>query len=230
LRQAIAHAKLCTLACQIFPVAFKLGKLWQWLSRCIAKSNRSIASRSAPVMQDEVVHIKVQPLTSEAFRPYGHMLENKQPLFPEVEQGEGRVAIELLQFKRPVNPRRISMMATHFSYNQTFIPVRGTMALIVAPAPRNRSDGHERYEIDYDRLAAFFVEPGQAAFIEKGVWHYAVALGQECEFINVTRKNPGEGTSRLDDEMRMDKIPSMRPYVEVLDFRQRDRRVIELEV
>ena len=55
-------------------------------------------------------------------------------------------------------------------------------------------------------------------------------LGLECEFVNITRKNPGEGTSRLDDEMRMDKIPSMRPYVEVLDFRSRDKRTIELEV
>src|SRR5256885_14063866 len=118
-------------------------------------------------MEDELVRIKVQPLTAEAFRPYGYMLEGKQPLFPEVEAGEGRVAVELLKFKRPVNPRRISMMATHFSYNQTFIPVRGTMALIVAPVPRNRTAGHEKYEIDYERLAAFFVEPGQAAFIEK---------------------------------------------------------------
>jgi len=181
-------------------------------------------------MDDQVIKIKVQPLTAEAFRPYGHMLENKQPLFPEVEPGEGRVAIELLKMKRPLNPRRISMMATHFSYNQTFIPVRGTMALLVAPPPRNRGDGHEKYELDYERLGAFFLEPGQAAFIEKGTWHYAVPLGQECDFINITRKNPGEGTSRVDDEMRMDRIPSMRPYVEVLDFSQRDRRVIELEV
>jgi ureidoglycolate hydrolase len=182
------------------------------------------------MMEDATVRLKLQPLTAGAFRPYGQLLETKQPIFPEVESGEGRVAIELLKLKRPANPRRISMMATHFSYNQTFIPVRGTMALVVAPAPRNRLDGHDRYEVDYERLAAFFVEPGQAAFIEKGVWHYAVALGAECDFINVTRKNPGEGTSRLEAEMRMDQIPSMRPYVEVLDFRARDKRVIELEV
>jgi hypothetical protein len=30
--------------------------------------------------------------------------------------------------------------------------------------------------------------------------------------------------------MRMDRIPSMRPYVEVLDFARRDERVLELEV
>jgi ureidoglycolate hydrolase len=122
-------------------------------------------------------------------------------------------------------------MAVHFSYNQTFIPVRGTMALIVAPAPRNHDAGHEKYELDYDRIAAFFVEPGQAAFIEKGVWHSAVALGAECEFINVTRKNPGEGTSKLMEELgSMERIPEFRPYVEVVNFRKRDRRVIELEV
>jgi ureidoglycolate hydrolase len=181
-------------------------------------------------MDDQVIKIKLQPLTPEAFHPYGHMLENKQPLFPEVTANEGRVAVELLKIKRPTNARRISMMATHFSYNQTFIPVRGTMALVVAPPPRNPTAGHQNYELDYERLAAFFLEPGQAAFIEKGTWHYAVPLGLECEFVNITRKNPGEGTSRLDDEMRMDKIPSMRPYVEVLDFRSRDKRTIELEV
>ena len=150
-------------------------------------------------------------------------------MLPEVEPGEGRVAVELLRFKRPANARRISMMATHFSYNQMFIPLRGTLALVVAPPPRNRSAGHEYYEIDYARLGAFFLEPGQAVLIEKGTWHYAVALGAECELINVTRKNPGEGTSRIDDEMRMDRIPTMRPYVEVLDFARRDRRVLELE-
>jgi ureidoglycolate hydrolase len=181
-------------------------------------------------MDEQTIRLKVQPLTPEGFRFYGTVLESRQPIFPEVEPGEGRVAIELLKLNRPSNPRRISMMATHFSYNQTFIPVRGAMALVVAPPPRNRGAGHDAYEIDYERLAAFVVEPGQAAFIEKGTWHYAAALGTECEFINVTRKNPGEGTSRLDAEMRMDRIPEMRPYVEVLDFGRRDKRVLELEL
>ena len=181
-------------------------------------------------MDEHTIKLKVQPLTALAFKPYGTMLESKLPILPEVDPGEGRVAIELLKFKRPVNARRISMMATHFSYNQTFIPLRGTIALVVAPPPRNPAAGHDHYEIDYERLAAFFVERGQAALIDKGTWHYAVALGSECDLINVTRKNPGEGTSDIDAEMRMDKIPSMRPYVEVLDFTRRDKRVLELEV
>ena len=121
-------------------------------------------------------------------------------------------------------------MAVHFSYNQTFIPVRGSMALIVAPAPRNREQGHERFEVAYEKLAAFIIEPGQAAFIDKGTWHNVVALGAECQFINVTRKNPGEGTTDLEKEVGTEKAPGARPYIEFLDLAKRDRRVIELEL
>ncbi|MGH7932258.1 MAG: ureidoglycolate lyase [Candidatus Binataceae bacterium] len=179
---------------------------------------------------EETIKVKVEPLTAEAFRLYGRMLEIKEPIFPEVEPGEGRVAIELLTLKRPGNVRRLSQMAIHFSYNQTFIPVRGTMALIVAPPPRNRGAGHDQFELQYEKLAAFIVEPGHAAFIEKGTWHNAVALGEECQFINVTRKDPGEGTTDLGTEVGTSKAPNARPYVEFLDFRKRDRRVIELEL
>jgi hypothetical protein len=67
-------------------------------------------------MEEQTIKLKLQPLTPEV-KPYGQVLENRQPVLPEVEPGEGRVAIELLKFKRPTNARRISMMATHFSYN-----------------------------------------------------------------------------------------------------------------
>jgi ureidoglycolate hydrolase len=88
-------------------------------------------------MEEQTIKLKLQPLTPEVFKPYGQVLENRQPVLPEVEPG--RVAIELLKFKRPTNARRISMMATHFSYNQTFIPLRGTMALVLAPPPASQT-------------------------------------------------------------------------------------------
>jgi hypothetical protein len=34
-----------------------------------------------------------------------------------------------------------------------------------------------------------------------------VALGAECQFINVTRKNPGEGTTDLEKEVGTEKAP-----------------------
>ena len=177
--------------------------------------------------QEQTVKVKVQTLTQEAFRPYGQALESKQPIFPEVEPGEGRVAIEMQKMKRPVNPRRISGMAIHFSYNQTFIPVHGTMALIVAPPPRNRDAKREDYEVDYEKVAAFAIEPGQAAHIDHGVWHSTFIIGDECKFINVTRKDPGEGTTDIEDVEQG--RPNRRGYVEFVNFKKRDVRAIELE-
>ncbi len=179
---------------------------------------------------EEAIKVKVQPLTSEAFSPYGQMLEGREPVFPEVEPGQGRVAIELLTMKRPTNPRRLSQMAIHFSYNQMFIPVRGTMVLIVAPPPRNHDARFEHFELGYEKLAAFILGQGDAVLIERGTWHNVVALGAECQFINVTRKDPGEGTTDLETETGAAKGPNARPYIEFLDFRARDRRVIDLEL
>jgi len=178
---------------------------------------------------EQALKVKIQPLNAEAFQPYGQVLKPKELIYPETE--EGRVAMEMLQFKYRANNKRMDQLAIHFSYNQTFIPVQGSMVLVVAPPPRNREAGQAGYEIDYEKVAAFMVEPGQAAFIFKGTWHNAITLGNDCTFINVTRKNPGEGTSPGEElGGKIEKINTIRPYVEYIDLKKRDNRVIELEL
>lgn len=178
---------------------------------------------------EETIKVKIQPLNADAFRPYGQVLQPKQLIYPEAE--EGRVAMELLQLTYRPHAKRLDQLAIHFSYNQTFIPVQGSLVLVVAPPPRNRTAGPDGYELDYERIAAFLVEAGQAAFIYKGTWHNALTLGQTCTFINVTRKNPGEGTSPADElEGRIERASAVRPYVEYVDLRKRDQRVLELEL
>ena len=178
---------------------------------------------------EQALKVKLQPLTAEAFRPYGQVLQPKQLIYPEAE--EGRVAMEMLTLKYRPNAKRMEQLAIHFSYNQTFIPVQGSMVLLVAPPPRNREAGPASYEVDYEKIAAFVVEAGQAAFINKGTWHNIITLGSECTFINVTRKNQGEGTSPADElQGRIERANAVRPYVEYVDLKKRDNRVIELEV
>jgi ureidoglycolate hydrolase len=178
---------------------------------------------------EDTLRVKIQPLTSELFRPYGEVLKPKQLIYPETE--EGRVAMELLAMKYRPNAKKMDQLAIHFSYNQTFIPVQGSLVLIVAPPPRNREAGPSGYELDYEKVAAFMVDPGQAAFIYKGTWHNAITLGSECTFLNVTRKNQGEGTSPEDElQGKIERISTIRPYVEYVDLKKRDNRVIELEV
>lgn len=178
---------------------------------------------------EDALRVKIQPLTAELFRPYGEVLKPKQLIYPETE--EGRVAMELLSIKYRPNAKKMDQLAIHFSYNQTFIPVQGSLVLIVAPPPRNREAGPSGYELDYEKVAAFLVDPGQAAFIYKGTWHNAITLGSECAFLNVTRKNQGEGTSPEDElQGKIERISTIRPYVEYVDLKKRDNRVIELEV
>lgn len=177
----------------------------------------------------ENVKVKIKPLTAEAFAPYGEVLERKKLVYPEAD--EGRVALELLSFQYRPNARLMDQMAIHFSYNQTFIPVQGALILVVAPPPHSRAGGPAEYELDYDKVAAFNVDPGQAAFIYKGTWHNALTLGKECSFINVTRKNAGEGNSPAGEmQGKIEHAHAVRAYVEFVDMKKRDNRMIELEV
>src|SRR5262249_24480355 len=136
----------------------------------------------------ETITVKLQPLTAEAFHPYGHIVDSHHPAYPDVE--EGRPAVVCADLKHQPNAKRVGQLAIHFSYGQTFIPLRGSLALIVAPPPRNRAAGPAAYEVDYERLAAFVLEPGEVVHIEKGVWHSVATLGGDCRFLSATRKDP----------------------------------------
>jgi len=175
---------------------------------------------------ETTIKVKVQPLTPETFRPYGQVLESRNPLYPEVNDGQSSVV--MLQLKQ--HPKRIGMMAFHFSYNQTFIPVVGAMVLVVAPPPRNRDAEPAAYEVDYERVAAFVVEPGQAVLIAKGAGHNVVPVGAECTAISVT-KHHGAGINQLLDvvEGRAKQAQST-AVIEYVYFGKRDQRFVEIEL
>ena len=175
---------------------------------------------------ETTITVRVQPLSADTFRPYGQVLESRHPLYPEVDGGQSSVV--LLRLKQ--RPTRIDMMAFHFSYNQTFIPVQGAMVLIVAPPPRNRDADPAAYEVDYERIAAFVLEPGQAVLIDKGTGHDALPLGTECTAISVTKRHGAEINQVLDVvEGRGGQLRST-AVVEYLHFGKRDHRFVELEL
>jgi ureidoglycolate hydrolase len=174
-----------------------------------------------------MIPVKIRPLSGEAFRPYGQVLERGVLIYPDTD--DGRVALEMLRVRRRPHPNQIAQLAIHFSYNQTFIPVQGSLILVVAPAPDRQDADPSTSAFAYDQAAAFVVEPGQVAFIEKGVWHSLVPVGAECTFVNVTRKNAQEPTTEEGNEARMERMHAARPYVEYVDLEARDHRVLALE-
>jgi ureidoglycolate hydrolase len=159
-----------------------------------------------------MIPVKITPLNGEAFRPYGQVLERGALVYPDTD--EGRVAIEMLQVRQRPDAYQIAQLAIHFSYNQTFMPVQGSLILIVAPAPDRHSVDPHTSTFDYDHVAAFVVEPGQGACIAKGVWHSLVPVGAACTFVNVTRKNAQEPATEEGNEARMERVHAARPYVE----------------
>jgi ureidoglycolate hydrolase len=112
----------------------------------------------------ETITVRPQPLTAEAFRPYEHIVDSHHPAYPDVE--EGRPAVVCVDLKHQPNTKRVGQLAIHFSYRQTFIPLRGALVLVVAPPPHNRAAGPAAYEVDYERLAAFVLEPGQVVHMD----------------------------------------------------------------
>ena len=68
----------------------------------------------------ETITVKMQPLTAEAFRPYGHIVDEKHPAYPDVE--EGRPAVVAVHLKHDTSAKRVGQLAIHFSYGQTFTP------------------------------------------------------------------------------------------------------------
>ncbi len=177
------------------------------------------------------VKVKAQALTSQAFRSFGQVLADG-PALPEVEAGEGRVGVEITTLRRHVSVP-LEFMAIHFSYSQAVIPLKGVLVLVVAPKPRNRdAKSIDLYELDYEKLAAFVVEPGQGFMIDKGVWHNFLVTGADCVAVNVTRKNPGEGQSNTRDveDGRLDLVAKARPYVEFVNLKARDSRLISVDL
>jgi ureidoglycolate hydrolase len=172
------------------------------------------------------VKVKIRPL-AQCDLPYAQMLADKEPVFPDVEPGEGRVALEMRRLKHWAKEMRLEQMAIHFSYNQTYVALKGRMAVVVAPPPRNRDADISEYEFDYAHIDAFELEPGEAIIIDKGVWHHFLSLTPECTYLNVTRKNPGEGVGK-DTAGSIERIHALRPYIEFVDLARRDGKVIEL--
>ena len=177
----------------------------------------------------EIVKVKVQPLTREGMKLYGDILDEDHPLFPQVDPGQGAVAMEINTLERNDSARQtLDQLAIHGSYTQSFIILKGSMIMVYAPAPANLTGDPERMPLDYGRISAFILKEGDIAHIRRGVWHGGVVLSASCRFVNVTRKDEGEGTTNVvevDDE----NLEYSRRYIELVNIRRRDKRQIVLE-
>tara|TARA_R110002074_G_scaffold3594_14_gene18790 strand:- start:112 stop:597 length:486 start_codon:yes stop_codon:yes gene_type:complete len=120
--------------------------------------------------------IKTEPLTAEAFAPYGDLLEASGTPDKIINQGkcgrfhdrarldfsDGQAGISIFQGQKETLPLALELVERHPQGSQAFVPMSADAFLVVVAAD---ADG---VPID---PRAFVTAPGQAINFHRGTWH-----------------------------------------------------------
>lgn len=155
------------------------------------------------VETSRIIRIKAEPLTPEAFAPYGSVIDAGRC---QLYCNEGEYTARLMTLE-PM-PDRVGRINRHFDHTQLFAPITGdSMVLVVAPAHLS-ADG-----FDPKQIRAFVNDGTQAWTYNVGVWHLAPRAldGSTARVINV------QGSRYLD-------------YTELIDFETQTGTAVEVEL
>ncbi|MBS0510862.1 MAG: ureidoglycolate lyase [Proteobacteria bacterium] len=151
------------------------------------------------------LQLEVQPLTREAFAPFGEVIEASDAAkhftinagnteryhdLANIEPGpDGRVIVSIFRGQPRSLPFTVQMMERHPLASQAFIPMSGRPYLVVAPAgePPAAED-----------LKVFLARGDQGVNYATGVWHHPLlALEGVCDFLVVDRSGPGHNCNEV---------------------------------
>jgi ureidoglycolate lyase len=135
-----------------------------------------------------VVHLKVQPMTREAFAPFGVLIDSRGSV--EIDLGQGAPSLTGTTAER--RPLRFDFMARHKRTMQVFSPLALSQAIICVAPPSDRSAP------EVERVVAFFVDGRLPYAYHKGTWHTPpFPVGEWASYLVVDRS----GT--LDDDYEL---------------------------
>ena len=145
-----------------------------------------------------MIRVRAQPLTTEAFAPFGDVLEAEGAPDKLINQGlcgryhdrarlefdGGRAGISLFKATLRALPYRLEMMERHPLGSQAFIPMsQDAFLVIVAQDSGNRPD----------TPLAFLTRAGQAINLHKNTWHGVLTpIAGSGLFAVIDRIGPGE--------------------------------------
>lgn len=143
--------------------------------------------------------IRVEPLTREAFAPFGDVIETDgATAFPinagtttryhdlarvELAGETPRVLVNLFEGQAWHAPVTIAMLERHPLGSQAFYPVDGARMLVVVAPPG---------ELDERAIRAFVSGPDQGVNYARGTWHHPLLCqDRPGRFVVVDRGGPG---------------------------------------
>ena len=153
------------------------------------------------------IDLKLEPLTAEAFAPYGDVMEvcEANKIIPinygkterhhdlatvDVADENGSPVISIFRSVPTQLPFQVKIMERHPLGSQAFMPLTGNpYVVLVAPAG----------ELDPGQIRAFFVQTRQGVNYHKGTWHhYCLGLNISNDFLVVDRGGEGDNCDEIE--------------------------------
>jgi ureidoglycolate lyase len=120
--------------------------------------------------------IIIEPMTADAFAPFGDLLEAKGMPDKMINQGlcgrfhdrarmdfsDGRAGISIFHAEKRDLPLKLDLVERHPDGSQAFVPMSHQPFLVVVAEDQNGTP---------QNIRAFLTEAGQAINIHRGVWH-----------------------------------------------------------
>ena len=125
----------------------------------------------------EAITVKVQPLTAEAFAPYGRVVEaDREDLIMQ----RGKFTARLMTVRRV--PEIVDHVNMHTDHSQMFVPLNGDQQVVIVAPPDQKGDS-----FDSNSVAAFLTDGKQTFIFHPGTWHIEPrAVDKDnCQVINV---------------------------------------------
>lgn len=158
-----------------------------------------------------------QPLTREAFAPFGDVIEihgDAQHFAINYGQTEryhdlaridvtahqGRAIVSLFRSTPLAEPIAIKLLERHPHSSQAFMPL-GSQPYLVVVAPAG--------ELDEQAIRVFLAQPDQGVNYHAGTWHhFSLALNEVSDFLVIDRAGePGENLDNCDEQ------PLQQPFI-----------------
>ena len=159
--------------------------------------------------------LRVEPLTAEAFAPFGEVIEaGKAARHWTINAGnterfhdlahldpgaDGRVIASIFRGAPRSLPFTVSVMERHPQGSQAFMPLfdggaadRAVRTYLVVVAPRGPAPNARQ-------LRCFIAQPHQGVNYAAGVWHHPLlALHETSDFLVLDREGPGANCDEVD--------------------------------
>lgn len=147
-----------------------------------AQTAASQPTTVAPTLKEappglEVHRLKIEPMTAEAFRPFGEVWEAKErppdrrvffPFDYQIGQHEpGETVVRVIW--QPYEGFFFTQLERHFNVTQSFIPLDGSLSVVAVAPPTDPNDPEDVPRPD--QVRAFLIDGTVGFGYKVGTWH-----------------------------------------------------------